>query len=93
MPIGRRQLRGLQLDVGISHRGKQPATTDNLVFLPPRLNLNLGGRYGFKLGDRSASLRVQVQNALDNNVPPTFAPGIYAPRGARQVLGFLTVDF
>jgi iron complex outermembrane recepter protein len=89
----RTPMSGLQLDVGISHRGKQPATTDNSVFLPPRLNVNLGGRYGFKLAGRSASLRVQVQNALDNNVPPTFGPGIYQPRGARQVLGFLTVDF
>ena len=86
-------LSGLQLDVGISHRGKQPATTDNLVFLPSRLNVNLGGRYAFKLAGQSASLRVQVQNAFDNNDPSTLGPGIYAPRGARQVLGFLTVDF
>jgi iron complex outermembrane receptor protein len=86
-------LSGVQLDVGISHRGKQPATTDNSVFMPPRLNLNLGGRYGFQLAGQSASLRVQVQNALDNNDPSTAGPGIYQPRGARQVLGFLTVDF
>ena len=86
-------LSGLQLDVGISHRGRQPATTDNLVFMPPRLNVNLGGRYGFKLAGQSASLRVQVQNALDNNDPSTAGPGIYQPRGARQVLGFLSFDF
>ncbi len=84
---------GLQFDAGISHRGRQPATTDNLVFLPPRLNVNLGARYGFTLAGRHVSLRAQVQNALDNDDPSTLAPGIYAPRSARQVIGLLTVDF
>jgi iron complex outermembrane receptor protein len=85
-------VKGLQLDVGMSHRGRQPATTDNRVYLPSRFNLNLGGRYGFKLAGQSASLRVQVANALDNNDPGLAGPGIYAPRNSRQVLGFLTVD-
>jgi iron complex outermembrane receptor protein len=84
--------KGLQLDVGMSHRGRQPATTDNLVYLPSRFNLNLGGRYGFKLAGQSASLRLQVANALDNNDPGLAGPNIYAPRGSRQFLGFLTVD-
>ena len=83
---------GLQLDIGMAHRGRQPATTDNLVYLPSRFNLNLGGRYGFKLAGQSASLRVQAVNALDNNDFGTAGPGIYAPRNRRQILGFLTVD-
>ena len=86
-------LSGLQLDAQISQRGRQPATTDNLVFAPPRLNVNLGGRYGFNLAGRSASLRVQVQNALHNHDPIPVASGIYLPGAAHQVLGFLTVDF
>jgi iron complex outermembrane receptor protein len=86
-------LKGLQLDAGMSHRGKQAATTDNAVFLPPRFNLNLGTRYGFDLAGETASLRLQVTNALDNNDPGAAAPGVYAPRGSRQFLGFLTVDF
>ena len=85
-------LKGLQLDVGMSHRGRQPATTDNLVYLPARFNLNLGGRYGFKLAGQSASLRIQAANALDNNDFGTAGPGIYAPRNRRQIFGFLTVD-
>ncbi len=84
--------KGLQLDVGMSHRGRQPATTDNLVYLSPRFNLNLGARYGFKLAGKSASFRVQAANALDNNSFGTAGPGIYAPRNRRQFLGFLTVD-
>jgi iron complex outermembrane receptor protein len=86
-------LSGVQLDAQISHRGRQPATTDNLVFLPPKLLVNLGGRYGFRLAGRSASLRVQVQDALDNHDPVAPGPGIYLPGATHQVLGFLTVDF
>lgn len=85
--------KGLQLDMGMSHRGRQPATTDNEVFLDPRFNLNVGGRYGFQLAGKSASLRLQMTNALDNNDLGTAGPGIYAPPGSRQVNGFLTVDF
>ena len=85
-------LTGLQLDVGISHRGRQPATTDNAVFLPPRLNVNLGSRYGFRLAGRSASLRIQVQDVLDNHDPTAVGPGIYVPGNTHHVLGSLTVD-
>ena len=85
--------KGLQFDVGMSHRGRQPATTDNLVFLPARYNLNLGTRYGFQLAGQAASLRLQATNVLDNNDVGTAAPGVYAPPGLRQFLGFLTVDF
>lgn len=86
-------LKGLQLDGGISHRGKQPSTVDNLVYLPPRLNVNTGARYGFKLAGKSASFRLQAANLLDNNDAGPAGPGIYSPRGSRQISGFLTVDF
>ena len=86
-------VKGLQLDMGLSHRGRQPATVDNQVFIPSRLNLNLGSRYGFKLGGQDASFRFQVTNVLDNNDVTTAGPGIYGPRGRRQANAFLTVDF
>ena len=85
-------LQGLQLDLGVSHRGRQPATTDDLVYLPSRLNLNLGMHYGFRLARQAATLRVQVTNLFDNHDVSTFGPGIFGPRGARQLLGYLTVD-
>ena len=50
----------------MSHRGRQPATTDDLVYLPPRLNVNLGTHYGFRLARQTATLRVQVTNLFDN---------------------------
>jgi len=86
-------LAGLQLDLGLSHRGRQPADIANDVFLDPRFNANLGGRYRFDLLKRSATLRLQVQNLFDNNALFVQGPGIYSSGGSRQAVGQLTVDF
>ena len=85
--------KGLQFDMGVSHRGRQPTTVDNLVYFHPRLNVNLGSRYGFKLAKRDASFRLQVVNVLDNQMPTAAGPGIYGPRNSRQFNAFLTMDF
>ena len=86
-------VRGLQLDMGLSHRGRQPATVDNAVFLDPKWNVNAGARYRTTVARHSATLRVQVQNLLDNNDPFTQGPGIYSPGGSRLAVGTVTVDF
>jgi iron complex outermembrane receptor protein len=86
-------LQGVQFDVGLSHRGKQPATVDNHVFMKPRLNVNVGSRYGFKLAGKSASLRGQISNLFDYNAPTWAGPGVYGPPGARQFNASLTVDY
>jgi iron complex outermembrane receptor protein len=84
---------GLQLDAGLFHRGRQPADVENIVFLDPRFTMNLGGRYSFKLMQRTATFRAQVQNVFDNNDPFTQGPAIYGPGGSRLITGALTVDF
>ena len=86
-------VKGLQLDLGLSHRGRQPATVNNAVFLNPKWNVNAGARYRTVVARHSATLRVQVQNLLDNNDPFTQGPGIYSPGGSRLAVGTLTVDF
>ena len=86
-------VKGLQLDLGLSHRGRQPTTVDNLVYLPARLNVSLGTRYGFKLWDKNATLRLQGTNIFDNNTPFSVGPGIYGSRDSRRINGFVTVDF
>ena len=86
-------VKGLQLDLGLSHRGRQPATTDNLVMMPTRFNVNAGMRQGFQLMGNAATFRLQMVNVLNNTTPSTAAPGVYGPGGARQVVGFVTVDF
>ena len=86
-------VKGLQFDLGVSHRGRQPATTDNRVFISPRLNVNVGSRYGFQLLGKSATLRLQITNLFDNNETTFAAPGVYGFRNVRQFNGFLTVDY
>jgi iron complex outermembrane receptor protein len=86
-------LDGLQFDIGVSHRARQPSTVDNRVYLPARSNLNVGTRYGFKLFGKGATFRVQGTNLFDNNDPSPAAPGVYGPPGTRQINGFLTVDY
>jgi iron complex outermembrane receptor protein len=85
-------LAGLSLDAAVSHRGTVAATTDNLVTLPPRAQLNLGGRYGFKLGGHPATLRLQAANIFDNRGFGTAGPGIYAANNGRYLTGYLAVD-
>jgi iron complex outermembrane receptor protein len=84
---------GLQMDLGIFHRGRQPADIANIVFLDPRITMNLGGRYNFKLAGQSATLRLQVQNLFDNNDPFSQGPGLYSAGGSRLATGQLTIDF
>ena len=86
-------LPGLQMDLGIFHRGRQPANISNSVFLDPRITVNLGGRYNFKLAKQSATLRLQVQNLFDNNDPFTQGPGVYSAGGSRLATSQLTIDF
>ena len=86
-------VKGLQLDLGLFHRGKQPADVENIVFLDPRFTMNLGGRYSFKAAGHTATLRAQVQNVFDNNDTFSQGPGIYGPGGSRLATGQLTIDF
>ena len=86
-------VRGLQLDAAVVQRGRTPATTDNLVYIPPRLRVDLGGHYSFKLARRSATLRLQVFNVTDYGGYAYNGPGVYGQLGGRLVQGYLTVDF
>ena len=85
-------LDGLSLDAAILKRGTVAATTDNLVLLPPRAQVNLGGRYQFKLGGHPATLRLQAGNVFDNKGFGTAGPGIYAANQGRNLSGYLAVD-
>jgi iron complex outermembrane receptor protein len=85
--------RHLQLDAALVHRGRTPATTDNLVYIPPRARLDLGGHYSFNLANRNATVRLQAANVFDNPGIALNGPGIYGQPGGRLVQGYLTVDF
>lgn len=82
-----------QVDLGFVHRGRQAATTNNAVFLPARVNVNAGMRYGFDVAGHSASLRVQARNLLDNRKITSGGAGVYGARDSRQVTALFTVDY
>ena len=85
-------LDGVELDAGLRHRGRIAATTDNLVFVPARLQVEAGGHYRFKLAGRSAVLRVQLENIFDASDYGLGGSGVYWRPGGRFFSGYLTVD-
>ncbi len=56
---------GLSVDAQVENLSSRVASVDNRAVIPARTTLSLGGRYRFKLFDRSAMLRAQVQNITD----------------------------
>lgn len=85
-------LKGLELDVALQHRGRTPATTDNLVFMPPRARVDVGSHYRFRLASRNATFRLQVVNLFNNEGWGLAGSGVYTGSSGRYVQGYLTVD-
>lgn len=87
------KVRGVSIDATLSQRGSTPGTTDNRAIVPPRTQLDLGGRYRFRAGKLNASLRLQVANVFDSRGFSVGGPGVYYPNAARSASGYLTIDF
>lgn len=85
-------LNGFSLDAVMFHRGAVAATTDNLVTLPPRFPINLGGRYRFKLATHAATFRLLLGNIFDDRGFGTAGPGIYAANSGRYLSSYLAID-
>ncbi|MFL6760135.1 TonB-dependent siderophore receptor [Sphingomonas sp.] len=86
------RLNGVAFDAAIHVRGKIPATTDNLVFVPPRTQVDVGTHYRFRLASRSATLRLQVSNLFDTLGYGLNGAGNYWRMSGRYALGYLTID-
>lgn len=54
------------IDAFAESTGDRIANQENTFVVPPRAVLALGGRYRFKIGDKSATLRAQVGNIFNN---------------------------
>jgi iron complex outermembrane recepter protein len=54
------------VDVAFEETGDRIANQENTFIVPPRAVMHLGGRYRFKLGDKSATLRARVTNVFNN---------------------------
>jgi iron complex outermembrane receptor protein len=86
------RLRGVSLDAALSQRGTVAATLDNRVMVPPRAQLDVGGRYRFRLAKLNAVARVQVANLFAARGFAVQGPGVYFPNAGRAASAYLAVD-
>lgn len=84
---------GLSLDLAVGHSGRIIATRNNLVAIPARTLVNLGGRYAFKLGAAPASFRLSVSNVFNEYGFDLRGAGSYDLIDGRVASARLTVDF
>ncbi|WP_188945595.1 hypothetical protein [Polymorphobacter multimanifer] len=79
-------------DLVVEGNSPQQATRDNLVTSVAGVDIDLGMRYRFKVGENAAVFRLAV-NDLTNAYRWTVAgDGAWAPNTPRSVLAFVTVD-
>ncbi len=84
---------GLSFDMRVSYRSPEIATVNNLVSVPVRTIVDLGGRYRFKLAGNDAVLRVQATNLFDQQGFDLRSAGAYTVLPGRVTQAYLTVDF
>ena len=84
---------GLSFDMRMSYRSPEIATVNNLVSVPVRTIVDLGGRYRFKLAGNEAVLRVQASNLFDQQGFELRGAGAYTVLPGRVTQAYLTVDF
>ena len=85
-------LPGLSFDITASHRSAETATTNSAVSIPPRTNIDLGGRYAFKIGSNAATLRVVATNVFDVQGFRLEGAGAYDIIEGRLLSAYLTID-
>jgi len=86
---------GLSFDARMSYRSPEIATVNNLVSVPTRTLIDLGGRYRFKLAGNDAVLRIQATNVFDEKGFELRGSGAnaYTVLPGRVTQAYLTVDF
>jgi iron complex outermembrane recepter protein len=83
----------LSLDLRFSYRSPEMATVNNLVSVPTRTLVDLGGRYRFKLAGNNAVLRVQTTNLFDSQGFELRGANAFTVLAGRVTQAYLTVDF
>ncbi|MFQ3595759.1 MAG: TonB-dependent receptor [Sphingomonadaceae bacterium] len=84
---------GVSFDLEVSHRSPETATVNNLVEIPTRTLVAIGGRRFFAIGGNEAMLRVQIDNLFDKQGFELVDAGAYQLIWPRRFLAYLTVDF
>jgi iron complex outermembrane receptor protein len=86
-------IEGLSLDVSASHSSRVPATVNNLVYIAARPNVDIGGRYRFRVGRTAASARIGINNLTNEGGYELRGAGAYDLFNGRTVSLFLSADF
>ena len=84
---------GLSLDMRLSYRSPEVATVNNLVFVPTRTLIDVGGRYRFMLAGNEAVLRIQTTNLTSQQGFDLRGANAYTVLPGRVTQAYLTVDF
>ncbi len=66
------------VDLAFEETGDRIANQENTFVVPPRAVLHLGGRYRFKIADKSATLRARVGNVFNNYGFAVAGGGLFA---------------
>ncbi len=82
----------VSFDTKLAWRSAETATVSNKVAIPARAQVDIGGRYRFRLADNAATLRVQVTNLFDGQGYDLRGAGAYGPIASRLLQGYLTID-
>ncbi|MGL5839862.1 MAG: TonB-dependent receptor [Sphingorhabdus sp.] len=83
----------LSLNLAVAHSGKIVSTRDNIVSIPARTLVDIGSRYGFKLGQNPASLRLSISNLLNEYGYELQGAGAYDIIPGRVATARLVIDF
>jgi iron complex outermembrane receptor protein len=84
---------GLSFDMRLSYRSPEVATVNNLVYVPTRTLIDVGGRYRFKLAGNEAVLRIQTTNVTGQQGFELRGANAYTVLPGRVTQAYLTVDF
>lgn len=84
---------GLSFDIAVFGNSSTVATVNNVVHVPAQTFIDLGARFAFLLGGKSAVLRAQIFNAGGVNGVNVDGPGIYRINDGRWAQLYFTVDF
>jgi len=83
--------KGLKLNAGVYHTGKQPINAANQAFTPSYTTFDVGGSYTFNIGERQLILRVTGQNVTNKRYWATVGGSALAenlPSTVKFTLGF-----
>lgn len=86
-------LPGASFDTRLAYRSAETATVSNLTAIPARTQVDIGGRYRFRVSGRGVLLRLQATNLFDVQSFELRNAGAYNLHPGRLVQGYVTVDF